>query len=91
MKNHSYSSSCPRPRAGDTTSAKRLLGFILLFGASLWFSPSAGAQPSSGGPGPGTPPPAAVTDVPLDGGASLLLAGGLGYALRRLRRARKPS
>ena len=39
------------------------------------------AQPGSGGPAPG-----AVTAVPIDGGASLLLAGGLGLALRRLRR-----
>ena len=40
------------------------------------------AQPTSGGPTP------AATGVPLDGGASLLLAGGLGYALRRLRQRR---
>lgn len=38
------------------------------------------AQPSSGGTGPGAP-----TAVPLDGGASLLLAGGVAYGLRRLR------
>jgi len=41
--------------------------------------------PGSGGPTPTDPQP---TDVPLDGGASLLLAGGVGYALRRLRRRR---
>ena len=40
------------------------------------------AQPSSGGP---TPTP---TQTPIDGGASLLLAGGLGYALRKLRQRR---
>ena len=39
------------------------------------------AQPGSGGPAPG-----AVTAVPVDGGASLLLAGGVGLALRKLRR-----
>jgi hypothetical protein len=44
------------------------------------------AQPGSGGPGPGTPTtPVTPTDVPLDGGASLLLAGGVAYGLRRLR------
>ena len=43
------------------------------------------AQPGSGGP---TATPAA-TAVPLDGGASLLLAGGLGYAVRRLRQRRQ--
>ncbi|MDO7845127.1 hypothetical protein Q5H92_02075 [Hymenobacter sp. M29] len=89
MKDISSSLSCPRPHAGDTTSLTRRLGFVVLFGLGVLASPSAGAQPTSGGPGPGTPPPAA-SDVPLDGGASLLLAGGLGYALRRLRRARKP-
>jgi len=43
------------------------------------------AQPGSGGPTPGN----ATTAVPVDGGASLLLAGGMGYALRRLRTARE--
>ena len=42
---------------------------------------SALAQPGSGGPAPG-----ATTSVPIDGGASLLLAGGIGYAVRKLRR-----
>ena len=44
---------------------------------------SALAQPGSGGPAPG-----AVTSTPIDGGASLLLAGGIGYAVRRLRQRR---
>lgn len=39
--------------------------------------------PGSGGP---QPDPVQPTDVPIDGGASLLLAGGAAYALRRLRR-----
>ena len=45
------------------------------------------AQPGSGGPGPSTPPvnPAAV---PLDGGASLLLAGGIAYGIRQIRARR---
>ncbi|WP_400192142.1 PID-CTERM protein-sorting domain-containing protein [Hymenobacter sp. B81] len=38
-------------------------------------------NPGSGGPEPGQP-----TAVPLDGGASLLLAAGAAYGLRRLRR-----
>ena len=38
-------------------------------------------SPGSGGPAPGVAP----TETPLDGGASLLLAGGIGYAVRRLR------
>ena len=48
------------------------------------------AQPGSGGPGPGTPvTPTTPTDVPLDGGASLLLAGGVAYGLKRLRERRQ--
>jgi hypothetical protein len=46
------------------------------------------AQPSSGGPAPGTPP-VAPTDVPLDGGASLLLAAGAAYGLKRLRKNKR--
>ena len=52
-------------------------------------APAAWAQPGSGGPGPGTQPPD-PTAVPLDGGASLLLASGVGYAVRRLRQKRRP-
>lgn len=46
------------------------------------------AQPGSGGPGPGTPT-ADPTAVPLDGGASLLLAGGVAYGLRQFRARRQ--
>ncbi len=60
-----------------------LVAGLLLGAASV---PSATAQPGSGGPGPGTP---AVTTVPIDGGASLLLASGIGYGLARLRQARR--
>ncbi|WP_414653557.1 PID-CTERM protein-sorting domain-containing protein [Hymenobacter sp.] len=42
-------------------------------------------SPTTGGPTPPGPSPAAV---PLDGGTTLLLAGGVAYGLRRLR-ARK--
>ncbi|RTQ52108.1 hypothetical protein EJV47_03515 [Hymenobacter gummosus] len=45
-------------------------------------------DPGSGGPVPGNQPPD-PTAVPIDGGASLLLAGGAAYALRRLRQRRK--
>ena len=43
-------------------------------------------QPGSGGPGPGGNPAATV---PLDGGVSLLLAGGVAYGLKRLRERRR--
>ena len=40
--------------------------------------------PSDGGPSPVSP-----TAIPLDGGVSLLLAGGVVYGLNRLRNRRK--
>jgi len=44
------------------------------------------AQADSGGPSPTIPNP---TEVPLDGGATLLLAGSVAYGLRKLRQRRK--
>lgn len=41
------------------------------------------------GPGSGGPSPAAPTGVPIDGGASLLLASGAAYGLKRLRAAKQ--
>ncbi|MBF9238671.1 hypothetical protein I2I05_14800 [Hymenobacter sp. BT683] len=44
------------------------------------------AQPSSGGPTPANPlEPAAV---PIDGGVSLLLAGGVAYGIKQLKARR---
>ena len=43
-------------------------------------------DPGSGGPTPTTPP---ATQVPIDGGASLLLAGGVALGLKKLRDRRK--
>ena len=60
-----------------------VFSLLLLAGAG---AQHAAAQPGSGGPGPGGNPAA---QVPLDGGASLLLAGGVAYGLRRLRQARR--
>lgn len=45
------------------------------------------AQPDSGGPLPGS----TATAVPLDGGVSMLLAGGVAYGLSRFRNRRKKS
>ncbi|MFD2718944.1 PID-CTERM protein-sorting domain-containing protein [Hymenobacter monticola] len=62
---------------------------LALTAAALWLATGAAsealAQPGSGGPGPGTPTTPNPTDVPLDGGASLLLAAGAAYGLKRLR------
>jgi hypothetical protein len=67
---------------------------LALTAAALWLATGAAsqalAQPGSGGPGPGTPTtPTTPTDVPLDGGASLLLAAGAAYGLKRLRKLHK--
>ncbi|MGY3089162.1 hypothetical protein ACVWYF_002202 [Hymenobacter sp. UYAg731] len=62
-------------------SAARLLVFCAL--TSL----PALAQPTSGGPTPG-PDPVEPTETPIDGGASLLLAGGVAFGLKQLRARR---
>ncbi|UOQ72781.1 PID-CTERM protein-sorting domain-containing protein [Hymenobacter cellulosilyticus] len=51
---------------------------VLLVGMSQL--PALAQGPGNGGPQPG------ATTAPIDGGASLLLAGGVALALRRLRR-----
>ncbi len=58
---------------------------LLLAGAG---AQHAAAQPGSGGPQPGAAPTGPIA-TPLDGGASLLLAGGVAYGLRRLRQRRR--
>ena len=40
-------------------------------------------------PADGGPTPTGPTAIPLDGGVSLLLAGGVAYGLKRLRNRRK--
>ena len=66
---------------------KQFLFSAALVAGCLALAPApAGAQPTTGGPTPGNQNP---TPVPIDGGASLLLAGGIGYAVRRLRQRRQ--
>lgn len=60
-----------------------LPAFLLLTLLAMAVS-STSAQPSSGGPTP-TPTP---TSTPIDGGASLLLAGGVAMGVRYLKRRR---
>ena len=62
-----------------------LLSAALLLALAALPGSTAHAQPGSGGPGPGPDP----TQTPLDGGASLLLAAGVAYGLRRLRQRRQ--
>ncbi|RIY09310.1 hypothetical protein D0T11_12510 [Hymenobacter rubripertinctus] len=47
--------------------------------------PAAAQGPGSGGP---VPDPTDPTAVPIDGGASLLLAAGAAYGLKKLRQRR---
>ena len=61
--------------------ARVLAGGALVLAAGLALP--AQAQPGSGGPAPG-----AVTSTPIDGGASLLLAGGVALGLKQLRARR---
>ncbi|MDQ2771860.1 MAG: hypothetical protein M3Y54_15330 [Bacteroidota bacterium] len=49
----------------------------------------AGGLAQAQAPADGGPTPVAPTATPLDGGASLLLAGGLAYGLRKLRQRRQ--
>jgi len=61
----------------------RLLPLFFLLLAAV---ASHAQTPTTGGPTPQAPDP---TAVPLDGGASLLLAGGVAYGLKRLRQRRQ--
>ncbi len=61
---------------------------LLLFALLLGFAAVAQAQPGSTGPAPTSP--AGPTQTPIDGGVSLLLAGGVAYGLKRLRQRRRP-
>lgn len=57
-----------------------------LLALGLFLNLPAVAQPGSGGPTPGNPDP---IQTPLDGGASLLLAGGVAYGLKQIRARRQ--
>ena len=60
---------------------------ITLILSFLFISDIALAQgPGDGGPTPTDPP---VTEIPIDGGASLLLAGGVAFGLKKLRDRRR--
>jgi hypothetical protein len=65
-----------------------LLMGLLLVGAAAAHAQAPGNGGSTGGP-PAPQPQADPTAVPLDGGASLLLASGVAYGVRRLRQHRR--
>ncbi len=64
-----------------------LLG-LLLASALASYAQAPGNGGSTGGPPAPQPDP---TAVPLDGGASLLLASGVAFGLKKLRERRRPS
>lgn len=66
-----------------------MLKYLYATALALLITGAANAQtPGSGGPTLGAADPNPPTSVPLDGGASLLLAGGAAYVLRRLHQRR---
>ena len=63
----------------------RLLPVLTLMMAVSEIVMAQGVPGNSGGPIPGVSP----TAIPLDGGVSLLLAGGVAYGIKHLRNRRK--
>ena len=59
-----------------------VLVLVVAFGEIVLAQPGTGTV---GGPGPGTGP----TAIPLDGGVSILLAGGVAYGIKHLRNRRR--
>ncbi|WP_460555299.1 PID-CTERM protein-sorting domain-containing protein [Hymenobacter daeguensis] len=76
--------------AGNLFGIVPLRMALVAISLSLTGQQPAHAQPDTGGPAPG--PGANPTGVPVDGGASLLLAAGVGLGLKKLRqrRAQRP-
>ncbi|MGI4759274.1 MAG: PID-CTERM protein-sorting domain-containing protein [Janthinobacterium lividum] len=64
-------------------------GTLLAALCGLASAPARAQAPGSGGPTPTTPVSPDPTPVPIDGGASLLLASGVAYGLKRLRTQRR--
>ena len=64
---------------------KNLFSYVLTAGLVLSLPPPPAQAQDNGGP-PIENAPTGATGVPIDGGASLLLAGGVAYGLRRRRR-----
>ncbi len=62
--------------------------FAYILGVGLAIGAAHQAQAQATDPGTGGPT-ATPTTVPIDGGASLLLAGSVAYGLRKLRQRRQ--
>lgn len=68
--------------------ARTILVVALLFSLGTVKVLAQGDPPDTGGPTP-PPPTPTPTEIPIDGGASLLIAGGVAYGLKKLRDRRK--
>ena len=69
-----------------TSTWKWALPALLLLLAPAGAALAQSGTPTTIGPAPQADPP---TTVPIDGGASLLLASGVAYGLKRLRARRR--
>jgi hypothetical protein len=69
------------------TPSTRKLGLLALLVIMAPVGAALAQAPTTTGPTPSADP--AATEVPLDGGASLLLAAGVGLGLKKLRDRRR--
>jgi hypothetical protein len=84
LANFSFHLLFQKPLMRIPTSLRSLMAVAALLVAGSVQQAMAQA-PGTGGP----PAPTDPTEVPIDGGASLLLAGSVAYGLRKLRQRRK--
>ncbi|HSI91614.1 MAG TPA: hypothetical protein VK927_10890 [Adhaeribacter sp.] len=68
---------------------RKAFAVLLISGLSLG-AYAQGQGPGDGGPTPTDPPPDPA-EIPIDGGASLLVAGGVAYGIKKLRDHRRKS
>jgi len=68
---------------------KTIYRTFFLVGLAFFYNTSVIAQDPD--PDPGCPPPCQDPDLPIDGGASILIAAGVAYGLKKVHDKRKQS